>query len=574
MRLRVSLLLPAGLVVIALTGCDPASRYGPLKVQWRAQLSGAIAAKPTVSGGKVFIGSWGGYEYAFGEASGAQAWRTLLGRTPNNCMGDVGVTSQPAVLGNVAFLGGGDSNWYALNTGTGGVLWASRVGDSTRTGGNYNWASALVYKGAVYVGIASLCDNPLNQGKLLRLNPYNGALLNQWKVVPDGGVGGGIWTTPVVDSATNTVFVTTGTRTNAAQQYAEAMVALDATTLAVKSHWALPLSDPTIDADWGTTPTLFTDAFLRRLVAGVSKNGILYAFNRNNLSAGPVWATRIANAGPCPNCGDASASTGAWDGRRLYFAGGRTTIHGKAYGGSARAIDPTSGSVIWERGLDREVLGALTVANGMVVVPVRSSLQVLDADTGEVLYGNDLGSELYAAATVANGRLFQGSINGKFRAFSFPSSPTAGAVQARRTEVTAGAAPLRRAAAPCAPSDGSLITIDCRLPVTPRCTPLGSAATVVRAMAIEALSVRDRRGGRQRPVTVRLYANGSCAGRPALKLRLGKGRASRRFKPPRNVPAGTRFSGSSTRAADLEVRIRARPVRAARSDPLPFLRRG
>jgi outer membrane protein assembly factor BamB len=417
------------------TGCHPVSRFGPLQQDWSAPLgtqSVPIAAKPAVADGRVYIGSWNGWEYAFDEASGALRWQTFLGQS-NSCSHSAarGVTSSPWLQDGVAYLGGGDSYWYALDASAGGVLWRVLVGNATATGGHYNWSSPVVHNGHAYVGIASHCDSPLVQGKLLRVSLSTHQIANEWKVVPDGQVGGTIWTSPVLDAARNTVWVTTGNRayttsSNDTQPQAEAMVAVDATTLAIKGYWSLPVSDPTPDADWGTSPTLFRDSLGRDLVAAANKKGILYAFLRDNVSAGPVWSRRLAFAatGDEPAAGGVY-SNGFFDGQRLYYAGGGTTIDGKVVGGSVRALDPRTGAVIWENALPEKTYGALTGGNGMVVVPSHDAMRLVDAATGEVLFGHELGHPIFGAATVANGRLFIGDTGGVAYAFRYPESPSA-----------------------------------------------------------------------------------------------------------------------------------------------------
>jgi hypothetical protein len=111
-------------------------------------------------------------------------------------------------------------------------------------------------------------------------------IVNTFNFVPQGQYGGGIWTSPSLDTATNTIFVTTGTRNQPSQTLSEAVVALDATTLALKSTWAVPASQETVDSDFGSTPILFNDAAGNPLMAAVNKNGLAYVYNRNNLSAG------------------------------------------------------------------------------------------------------------------------------------------------------------------------------------------------------------------------------------------------------------------------------------------------
>jgi outer membrane protein assembly factor BamB len=412
----------------------PLSALGPLKQLWRARTGGLIAATPTVAGGNVYVGSWDGYEYAYRAKSGRRLWRMYLGRTYDGHCGyglaTLGITSAARLDDHTLYLGGGDLNWYALRASSGKILWRVGTAPNPLSGGYYNWSTPAVFRGYAYVGLSSQCDNPLTQGELLQVDLASHRILRAWKVVRDGQVGGGIWTTPVVDSSTNTVFVTTGTRISAQEPYAESVVALDATKLRVKGHWPLPLSDPTHDADWGTSPVLFRDRRSRSLVAAVSKNGILYAFRRDALARGPVWQTRLARGGDCPQCGDGTTSTGLFDGRRLVFAAGVTTIGGRAYAGSVRAIDPTTGRLQWQVGLPSEVLGALAEAHGLVAVPAAyGGLYVLGAAGGAVLYANTLNGAgppyqpIYAAPRIADGRLFIGTTDGVVHAFKFPAHP-------------------------------------------------------------------------------------------------------------------------------------------------------
>jgi outer membrane protein assembly factor BamB len=295
--------------------------------------------------------------------------------------------------------------------------------------GYYNWATPALFDGSAYVALSSQCDAPLTQGKLLRVSLSDHDVRAAWNAVSEYDSGGGIWTSPVVDRKAHTVFVTTGTRANSSQLYAQAIVALDTTSLELKTYWPLPPTDPTRDADWGTSPLLFRDSRGRSLVGAANKNGILYAFRRNHLNAGPVWQTRLAAGGPCPQCGEGTTSNGFFDGTRLFFAAGGTTIKGQIYPGSVRAIDPATGRFLWQVGLPSEVLGSLAGAHGIIVVPAASGgLYVIRASTGRVLYANQLTGHappfqpIYAAPKIADGYVFIGTTDGVFHAFKLPTA--------------------------------------------------------------------------------------------------------------------------------------------------------
>ena len=105
----------------------------------------------------------------------------------------------------VAFLGGGDSFWYALDASRReGWVWSIPNGDSSPTGGHYNWSSPFrLQRFAPTSASRATATAPLVQGKLMRCELLSSRVENVWKVVPDGQVGGGIWTSPVVDAARN-----------------------------------------------------------------------------------------------------------------------------------------------------------------------------------------------------------------------------------------------------------------------------------------------------------------------------------------------------------------------------------
>ena len=401
------------------------SNAGQLVKNWTFKTTGVIAASPTVVGGTVYVGSWDGYEYALNAATGQLIWKTYLGisTTPACNPPQAGITSTATVLNGVVYVGGGDAYWYALDATSGAVLWRVYTGDNSATGGHYNWSSPLIYNGYAYIGIASMGDCPLVQGQLLQVNLSTHQIVNTFNVVPQGQVGGGIWDSPSLDTTTNTIFVTTGTRNDPSQTLTEAMLAIDATTLILKSSWAVPTSQEVLNSDFGTTPTLFNDASGNPLVAATNKNGYVYAFNRNNLAAGPIWMQQIANGGECPTCGDGSVSSGAFGNNTLFLAAEETTINGQGYKGSVNALDPATGNFLWRHIAPSPVIPALTYSNGLIIDGAGNNLEVLDATSGTRLYSYAMGGSIYAPASVSNGQIFTGDTNGNIYAFGLPTDP-------------------------------------------------------------------------------------------------------------------------------------------------------
>jgi outer membrane protein assembly factor BamB len=395
-----------------------------LSSPWSFPTGHVIAASPTVVDGVVYVGSWDGYMYAINAQTGAQMWRKFLGQTPPTCAGPIGITSSATVQNGVVYVGGGDSYWYALNATNGDILWQVYTGDNNGlTGGHYNWSSPLIYGGFAYIGVASFCDSPLVQGQLLQVSLTTHLIVHTFNVVPNGQVGGGIWSSPAVDPATNRVFVTTGNEDKPVQPYARAIIALDATNLSVKDLWQVPVATLGLDYDWSTTPVFFTNSSAQPMVTATNKDGHVYAFNRNNLAVGPVWTKLIARPGPDPESGDGSVSSAAFDGTRLYVAGNVTTINGIAYDGSVRALNPDTGAFLWEHPAAGHVLPALAYANGLVIDGAGSTLEVLNAATGAVLYSYTTGGPIFSPASVSRGTIFVGSGDQSLYAFRSATAP-------------------------------------------------------------------------------------------------------------------------------------------------------
>src|SRR6266566_3127295 len=400
-----------------------AGNAAQLALKWAFNTGGPIAASPTVVGGIVYVGSWDGYEYALNAATGALVWKTFLGQTTAPCYPQLaGVSSAADVENGVVYVGGGDSNWYALDAASGGILWSVFVGDNTK--GWYNWASPLIYNGYAYIGTSSVGDCPLIPGQLLQVNLSTHQIVHTATFVPQGQVGGGIWTTPSLDTSTNTIFITTGTRNQNTQTLSEAVIALDANTLAIKASWAVPNSMQTVDSDFGNTPLLFNDSHGNPLVTAVNKNGFDYAWNRNNLAAGPVWSQTVTLPGSCPQCGDGSVSSGAFANGMLFQAGGSTVINGVGYRGAVRALNPDNGNIVWQHGEAAPVIPGLAYSNGLIFDGAGATFEVLDASSGTRLYSYTTGGYLYAAPSVSNGQIYTGGTDDNVYAFGLATPTT------------------------------------------------------------------------------------------------------------------------------------------------------
>lgn len=383
-----------------------------LKTRWKYTTGGTISTQPVEANSMVYWGSWDGNEYAT-DLSGNKVWSTFISTPTQRCSTSVyfGVVSTAAVSTisidgtptSVLFVGGKNA-LYALDAMTGAVIWKTILNPSSAT---LIWSSPFVYNGSVYVGVSSVEDCPLIQGALVQLDATTGTIGHTFYTVPNGCLGVSIWSSPTIDEASSTVYITTGNAgaCSTKEIYASAIVALNASDLSVVDYWQVPKVEQINDDDFGATPTLFTATSGATMVGAVNKNGTFYAFNRASLSSGPVWRAKIG-------IGRINIAPAAWDGTALYIASRGTTINGTKCYGSLRAVNPDTGAFIWEYCLNKAVLAAVSVVPGVAFVASGAHVLAIATATGQTLFNYKTSSSIYGAASISNGGVYVGDTGG------------------------------------------------------------------------------------------------------------------------------------------------------------------
>ena len=395
-----------------------------LQREWELSLGANIASAVTASQGVLYFGDWTGNFHALDASTGTEIWQRFVGKAPDpdeaGCDPGIGVTSQATLLGNTVYVGGGDSAVYALDRASGNQLWRLPLADPAS--GSYIWSSIVPYQNRLYLGLASLGDCPLIRGAVARIDPQNPQQPLVRYLVAEDAVGAGVWSTPAIDTATNTVFVTTGNaefgQPATPGNWTEAALSLDATTLAIKSHYMLSDEASDSDLDWGSSPTLFTPAGGVPMMAATGKDGFLYGLRQQDLSLS--WKTYLAVGCPVPVVGCGSLSTPAFDGATLFVGAGVRDPEGFA-GGSVYAIRPADGSVIWEHDTDVPVIAPVTVANGLVFVATIQGLEIYDAATGQFFWNDRKRGPMFSQPVVADGTIFSTYVGGQVIAWKIPA---------------------------------------------------------------------------------------------------------------------------------------------------------
>lgn len=394
-----------------------------LKLHWKQKAAGAVTTQPVEANGLVYWGSWDGLEHATIPTTGQDLWTANLGMTTVTCSNihhgvlstaEVASISLNGVMTPVVFVGGGNVVFYALNANTGAIIWQTPLGTQPDY---FLYGSPAVFDGSVYIGVSSHGDCPLVQGQLVQLDAATGAIQHTFNMVPTGCIGGSVWVAPAIDAQTQILYIATGNEGTCStnETMTDAIVELHATDLSFINSWQVPPPQQIVDGDFGSTPTLFDatiSGVVHHMVGLVNKNGMYYALDRTNLSAGPLWQVRLAAP---PGSGGDSIASSAWDGSTLYAAAARTTINKKNCAGSLRALNPATGKFIWQDCLSSDVLSPVTVVPGLAVAGGGTSFIIVNAQTGKQLFhflDTLKGSNFLGPASISNGILYQGNKDG------------------------------------------------------------------------------------------------------------------------------------------------------------------
>jgi outer membrane protein assembly factor BamB len=382
------------------------------------QPGSAFVASPIVYGGRIYIGANTGVFYALKQGTGTIAWSRFLGFVPKTTCNARGIAStatvaiDPVTLKPTVYVSSGDGYLFALDAATGDVVWKSEIHVQSPDMNDYfDWSSPTVANGSVYIGVSSQCDAPLVRAGVKRFDQATGAPEAEYFSVPDGQIGGSIWSSVAVTS--KAVYATTGNASAGVSADSYSIVKLDATTLVRTAKYTVPGSDRVPDSDFGASPVLFTGGGVA-MVGACNKGGYFYAARASDMSF--RWKLRLAQGSP--NGSTACLAAGVWDGTRLFLSGPLTHIGSSDYRGSVRQVDPATGKPVWETGLPGVVIGTPSINGaGIIAAPIfefdsaLSGTYLLDASDGHIVRFLAGGTQ-FAQPTFAGKYLFTAAQTG------------------------------------------------------------------------------------------------------------------------------------------------------------------
>ncbi|WP_180539245.1 outer membrane protein assembly factor BamB family protein [Nevskia soli] len=442
-----------------------------LALLWSFPTQNDVSATPSVdSSGNVYFPDWSGNIYKL-SPSGQVIWQATP--PPKFPSGTISRTT-PTLSGNTVVIGlsetfssGNPTGAYlaALDSGTGAYLWITSLDPYIRS---VTTGSPIVYNGIVYIGVSSAGEKDPNctfRGSVAAVSLATGKILWQTYMVPEGYTGGAIWSsTPVIDTALNQIYVTTGNNYQvplSVQQceqqvlgnvnaliacqdpnnFEDSIVALNLTTGQI--NWGRkcspddaytgacghgtqpPCPDPFgPDLDFGAGANLFSatiNGVNQSLVGAGQKGGIYWALNPS--TGALVWETRV---GPAGILGGIEWGT-ATDNQRIYVAISNSAHRsytlasgGLWNGGSWAALNPSNGAILWQvknatidplhPGEPAMALGPVTLANGvMFCASMSGAMYALDASSGNTLWSFQAAGSVNAAPAVVDGVVYWGS---------------------------------------------------------------------------------------------------------------------------------------------------------------------
>jgi len=347
-----------------------------LKLKWAFGFPGAAATfgQPTVSDGKVFVGSEDGTVYSLDAATGCMWWSYHASATVKTA---VSIGND----GRTAFFGDTNGYVYALNVSNGSLVWRQHPDShpAARITG-----SPLLVGNSLYVPISSGEEGAAAdphypcctfRGSLVALDMTSGKLLWKTYMIDDapkptrtspqgvqysGPSGAAIWSPPTADLKRHIIYVATGNNySSPATDTSDAVVAIDMNSGQKLWHRQLTPGDlwnsgcvaeqrdncPQSrgdDFDFGAPPILTTLPDGHSVLLLAQKSGVVYALDPDTRGK-LLWKVRIGHGGPLGGI----QWGGAADNRTAYFTLSDYDDVNPMLGGGLFALRLRTGKRVW-----------------------------------------------------------------------------------------------------------------------------------------------------------------------------------------------------------------------------------
>jgi outer membrane protein assembly factor BamB len=413
-----------------------------LRLDWSRQLDGPVFASPLAAnvGGRqlVFVATETGTVYAIRAFNGSVAWQRDLGAVDTPQCGRWGITSTGAIdlARGVLFEVSADGLLHALDLATGDEKPGYPLLVVPNNLYEYVWGGLRIASDRLYVVVASYCDvgppgGPMPEGRLNSIPLAAPEEAATWDPVAGPGNMGGIWGWGgvSVDPSDGRIFTAVGNSYVFSDEcacyvddagYGDHVVALppDLSSVVDSNDPGIP---DTGDSDFGAAPLLFHPTACAPLAAANNKDGALYVWNRNRLSAGPILRLPLGD-GLAAFVGSPGWSEAK---QMVYVAQSVIRADGQRLGNGVTAwhVDPGCGfRPIWQAALgDGNQATPLLLGNVLFATGGKpGGFFALNAANGTRLWSFPTEGRTVAGMTSAAGQLFGADTDGMLYTFVPP----------------------------------------------------------------------------------------------------------------------------------------------------------
>ena len=403
---------------------------------WSVDLGAVMVAQP-VEAANVTVGDqvlnliYEGTEHgdvdAIDATTGAVIWSRNVGSVKTGCFdipdGVFGVGGTPVIdrQAGVLYLAGGDGAMHAMDLATGAEAPGWPIAGVYDPKQEHVYGGLEEVGGLLYVTTAGLCDVPPFHGRLFVIDTTSRRVVHTFYPAGRKVDGGGIWGPggASADPLSGDVFVATGNALTTPQwyRYAEHVVELSSSLKVVGANAPKVKGN---DADFGSTPLVFTAPGCPEQIAAQNKYGVLVVYRVGDITAGPTQKLQIAARSDWRFIGMPAYSP---ETNMVYVANSSDSNsyqHGLlAFGVQA---DCTL-ALAWNQvvGGNNSIMSPPTVAGRVVYFgdgPGNAEF-AFDAQTGAPLWdsGSAIGGRMVVAPAVVNGQVLVSSWDHVLRAF-------------------------------------------------------------------------------------------------------------------------------------------------------------
>lgn len=401
-----------------------AENFGGMDVAWTINTDGPVSHRPLVVGDDVLFADWSGNAWSVDGETGEQNWKTKPAESVMTEWPWHGFTGTGAIGDGRYYIATVSGDAFALDAGTGETLWTASIAEDPHGG---NVGDMLYWDGLLYIGLSSV-EEPLSQmvdgfevnfrGAVKALDGETGELVWELPLAVPPADGATVWSSFAIDRPSNTLFFTTSNNYTVANEFSDAMVAVDKDSGEIRwfdqvtNNDVWTMAEPKgPDYAFGAGPQLFETEIRGetvRLVGAGQKSGVFYVWDR--ATGERIWTTTVGY-GHVGGGIHGEASVGEdriiiWGNNAFPYA------NPEQHPMDIKAVDPATGDYLW---VVPKAQPAVQISAGFLagdvyfVGSLDGMVRAYDAQTGDKLWTSEAHGPVASSLWFENGMLFWGT---------------------------------------------------------------------------------------------------------------------------------------------------------------------